>query len=252
MLFVFAWGLGVLLIVLGTFSGAVKALPRSGAWMETVERIFGFLLIGAAFYYLRLIIPEGAFIILLGIFLIVAAVFSGGFDKLTFDSSRFQRVRKSFGLIAFIFGVYFLLGYMVNKGFILPPLFTDTNTRIGSVNNAEIHWITNEKEGLEIAKKEGKTAIIDFWASWCSACMELEKITYVDPQVIEESGKFVNIKIDATNAEDPEIKKLWKKYKVVGLPTIVFVNKDGVVLKDKTITGFVDAKKYLQALKSVE
>lgn len=252
MLFVFAWGLGVLLIVLGIFSGAVKALPRSGAWMETVERIFGFLLIGAAFYYLRLIIPEGAFIILLGIFLIVAAVFSGGFDKLTFDSSRFQRVRKSFGLIAFIFGVYFLLGYMVNKGFILPPLFTDTNTRIGSVNNAEIHWITNEKEGLEIAKKEGKTAIIDFWASWCSACMELEKITYVDPQVIEESGKFVNIKIDATNAEDPEIKKLWKKYKVVGLPTIVFVNKDGVVLKDKTITGFVDAKKYLQALKSVE
>ncbi|WP_420886728.1 hypothetical protein [Candidatus Kuenenia stuttgartensis] len=48
------------------------------------------------------------------------------------------------------------------------------------------------------------------------------------------------------------MKKLWKKYKVVGLPTIVFVNKDGVVLKDKTITGFVDAKKYLQALKSVE
>ncbi|MCR4292972.1 MAG: thioredoxin fold domain-containing protein, partial [Candidatus Kuenenia sp.] len=252
MLFVFAWGLGVLLIVLGTFSGAVKALPRSGAWMETVERIFGFLLIGAAFYYLRLIIPEGAFIILLGIFLIVAAVFSGGFDKLTFDSSRFQRARKSFGLIAFIFGVYFLLGYMVNKGFILPPLFTDTNTRIGSVNNAEIHWITNEKEGLEIAKKEGKTAIIDFRASWCSACMELEKITYVDPRVIEESRKFVNIKIDATNAEDPEIKELWKKYKIVGLPTIVFVNKEGVVLRDKTITGFVDAKKYLQALKSVE
>lgn len=109
MLFVFAWGLGVLLIVLGTFSGAVKALPRSGAWMETVERIFGFLLIGAAFYYLRLIIPEGAFITLLGIFLIVVSVFSGGFDKLTFDSSRFQRTRKSFGLLAFIFGVYFYL-----------------------------------------------------------------------------------------------------------------------------------------------
>ncbi|MCF6149901.1 MAG: protein-disulfide reductase DsbD [Candidatus Kuenenia sp.] len=252
MLFVFAWGLGVILIVLGTFSGAVRALPKSGSWMETVERIFGFLLIGAALYYLRLIIPQGAFIIILGVFLIVIAVFSGGFDRLIFDSSHFQRARKSFGLIAFIFGAYFLIGYLISKGFIVPPLFTSTTIQTAGVHKEEIQWVTNEKEGLERARKEGKAAIIDFWATWCSACMELEKITYVDSRVIEESKKFVNIKIDSTNSDDPEIKKLWKKYQIVGLPTILFVNKDGKVLKDKTITGFVNPEKYLRILKSVE
>ena len=56
MLFVFAWGLGVILIVLGTFSGAIKAMPKSGTWMVTVERIFGIILLGAALYYARFII----------------------------------------------------------------------------------------------------------------------------------------------------------------------------------------------------
>ncbi|MDR4507919.1 MAG: sulfite exporter TauE/SafE family protein [Candidatus Brocadiaceae bacterium] len=113
MLFVFAWGLGVLLIVLGTFSGAIRALPKSGGWMETVERIFGLLLIGAALYYLSFIIPESAFIIILSVFLIVTAVFFGGFDRLTHESTNFQRAKRSFGLIAFIFGAYFLVGHLM-------------------------------------------------------------------------------------------------------------------------------------------
>ena len=95
-------------------------------------------------------------------------------------------------------------------------------------------------------------AIIDFWASWCAACMEFEKLTYADPEVIKESKRFVNIKIDSTKTDDPKIKQLWNKYGVVGLPTIVFVNKDGNVLKDKTITGFVNPREFLRIIKSLE
>jgi len=251
MLFVFAWGLGVILIVLGTFSGAVKSLPKSGVWMQTVERMFGLLLIGAALYYLRLIIPQGIFIIILGLFLIVVAVFSGGFDRLTHESTVFQRVRKSFGLVAFIFGMYFLVGLLITKGFILPSLFSTTTTTHSTATQEEINWILSEEKGLKKAKEEGKVAIIDFWASWCSACMELEEKTYTDPGVIRESKKFVNIKIDCTNSNDPKIKKLWKKYNVVGLPTILFVDNDGTVMKDKTITGFVNADKYLDILRDI-
>ncbi|MDO8141225.1 MAG: protein-disulfide reductase DsbD [Candidatus Brocadiales bacterium] len=251
MLFVFAWGLGILLIVLGTFSGAIKALPKSGVWMETVERIFGLLLIGAALYYLRLIISESAFVIIMGLFLIVTAVFSGGFDRLTHESTNFQRARRAFGLIAFIFGAYFLVGHLIIKGFILPPLSTTTPAQ--SVTTQEkITWIVSEEEGLRQAKREDKAAMIDFYASWCAACMEFEKITYADPEVIKELKKFVNIKIDCTNTNDPKIKQLWDKYKVVGLPTIVFVGKDGIVLKDKTITGFVNPTEFLHIVKSLE
>lgn len=251
MLFVFAWGLGVLLIVLGTFSGAIKSLPKSGGWMETVERIFGLLLIGAALYYLRFIISESAFIIILGLFLIVTAVFSGGFDLLTHESTTFQRAKRAFGIIVFIFGAYFLVGHLMIKGFILPPF--STTTPVQSVTAQEkIDWVTSEEEGLRQAKSSGKVAMIDFYASWCAACMEFEKLTYTDPEVIKESKRFVNVKIDCTNSNDPKIKQLWDKYGVVGLPTIVFVGRDGNVLMDKTITGFINPKEFLRIIKSLE
>jgi thiol:disulfide interchange protein DsbD len=250
MLFVFAWGLGVLLIVLGTFSGAIKSLPKSGGWMETVERIFGLLLIGAALYYLRLIISESAFIIILGLFLIITAVFSGGFDRLTHESTNFHRARKAFGLIVFIFGTYFLVGHLMIKGLILPP-FSATTPAQSVTTQEKINWVVSEEEGLKQARMEGKPAMIDFWASWCAACMEFEKITYTDPEVIKELKKFVNIKIDCTNTSDPKIKQLWEKYGIVGLPTIVFVNKDGTVDSDKTITGFVNAQEFLRILQGL-
>ena len=251
MLFVFACGLGVLLIVLGTFSGAIKALPKSGGWMETVERIFGLLLIGAALYYLRFILSESAFVITLGIFLIVTAVFSGGFDRLTHESTVFQRAKRTFGIIAFIFGAYFLVGHLLIKGFILPP-FQTTTAVSSAVAKEKIVCVLSEEEGLRQAKAEGKMATIDFWAEWCAACKEFEKYTYTDPDVIRESRRFVNIKIDCTNANDPKIKQLWDKYGVVGLPTIVFINKDGTIARDKTITGFVNAKEFLQILRGLE
>ena len=250
MLFVFAWGLGVLLIVLGTFSGAIKALPKSGVWMETVERIFGLLLIGAALYYLRLIISESAFIIILGLFLIITAVFSGGFDRLTHESASFQRAKKAFGLIAFIFGTYFLVGHLMIKGFILPP-FSATTPAQSVTTQEKINWVVSEEEGLRQARMEGKPAMIDFWASWCAACMEFEKITYANPEVMKELKKFVNIKIDCTNTNDPKIKQLWEKYGIVGLPTIAFINKDGTVVSDKTITGFINAEEFLRSLRSL-
>ena len=52
LLFVFAFGMGTLLILVGTFAGLIAALPRSGAWMTVITRVFGVILIGAAEYFL--------------------------------------------------------------------------------------------------------------------------------------------------------------------------------------------------------
>ena len=52
LLFVFAFGMGTLLIIVGTFAGVIAALPQSGAWMTKIKFISGMLLIGAAEYFL--------------------------------------------------------------------------------------------------------------------------------------------------------------------------------------------------------
>jgi thiol:disulfide interchange protein len=51
-LFVFAFGMGALMIALGTFSGALAALPRSGEWMVRVKKTFGAIMIVIAEYLL--------------------------------------------------------------------------------------------------------------------------------------------------------------------------------------------------------
>lgn len=50
LLFTFGYGVGFLMILLGTFTGLLSSLPKSGVWLERVKKSFGWLLIFAAEY----------------------------------------------------------------------------------------------------------------------------------------------------------------------------------------------------------
>lgn len=52
LLFAFSLGMGVLLVVVGTFSGMAVSLPKPGKWMVGVKKILGLLMVGLAAYYL--------------------------------------------------------------------------------------------------------------------------------------------------------------------------------------------------------
>jgi thiol:disulfide interchange protein DsbD len=52
LLFVFALGMGVLPVLLGTFSGILAGLPKSGRWLLRIQRAFGVLMILAGGYFL--------------------------------------------------------------------------------------------------------------------------------------------------------------------------------------------------------
>ena len=52
LLFVFSIGMGTLLIIVGTFTGLIASMPKSGDWMKKINYVFGFILIGAGEYFL--------------------------------------------------------------------------------------------------------------------------------------------------------------------------------------------------------
>jgi|SRR2546427_2054589 len=52
LLFTFAFGLGFLLLLLGTFAGALASLPKAGSWMVTIKKVFGFGMILVGEYFL--------------------------------------------------------------------------------------------------------------------------------------------------------------------------------------------------------
>jgi len=52
LLFTFALGMGLILIAVGTFTGLISSMPKSGKWLNLVKKIFGFILIGCAEYFI--------------------------------------------------------------------------------------------------------------------------------------------------------------------------------------------------------
>jgi thioredoxin:protein disulfide reductase len=65
---------------------------------------------------------------------------------------------------------------------------------------------------------------IDFYATWCTPCRELDDITFHHPEVVQLAGRdFVMIKVDLTQKGNQVHQRLLSQYK--GLPTVVFLDR---------------------------
>ncbi|MNL37632.1 Thiol:disulfide interchange protein DsbD precursor [compost metagenome] len=106
-----------------------------------------------------------------------------------------------------------------------------------------LNWQPYSEAAVVQAAKDRKPVIIDFWADWCAACHELEEKTFTDPRIRALAANFVLLKFDATKTT-PELKALKEKYSIMGLPTLIFYNPNGVWIDALTLTQFEDAKNF--------
>jgi thiol:disulfide interchange protein DsbD len=100
------------------------------------------------------------------------------------------------------------------------------------------------------ALAEKRPMLIDFTAAWCIACKELDKHTFSDRAVIDESERFIAVKVDATNDDEPEAAGAQRDYQVRGLPTVILVDSRG--REAKRYTDFIPASTLLPALRAVD
>ena len=114
-----------------------------------------------------------------------------------------------------------------------------------------VQWKKFTPELIEEAKKQGKPIVIDFYADWCAACLELDELTFTEDIVIQKSKNFVMLKVDATSPTD-KVQTITKKYKVYGLPTILFIDRNGQVREDLTLTGFEEAQDFIERMNQVD
>jgi thiol:disulfide interchange protein DsbD len=235
-LFVFALGLGALYMILATFSSAIGKLPKSGTWMESVKRFFGFVLLLMAIYFLRTILPTSTTALLTALLLLAFGVFGGGLDRLSAESTFFPRLKKFLGVLAFLVGIYLLLGMMISQGFILEPASRWLGN-VGTVGATEDHqlipWGTDLETGLTRAESEGKPVLIDTWATWCVNCKVLEKKTFGNPTVASAAERFVPIKVQLEKSDTPITKDFMQRFGLrhYSLPTTLLIDSRGQVRK---------------------
>lgn len=243
-LFFYALGLGLIFIVLGLSNQFSKFLPRSGMWMNSMKFILGTLMLGAFYYYLDLLFPIRWYDGALGIGLVIVASVYGAFIPSN-GKSPAQHVRKGVMQAVLFVGI----GYIALAVFDLRPYLRNRMISGDSLNQTSqaLQWQPYSAAAVAQAAKDRKPVIIDFWADWCAACHELEEQTFTDPRIRALASNFVLLKFDATKTT-PELKALKEKYSIMGLPTLIFYNQNGVWIDALTLTQFEDAKKFEQRL----
>lgn len=234
LLFTFSLGLGLLFLLIGTFAGAIQALPRAGSWMEMVKKSFGWILLAGALYMLRLTLPPMIYLGSWAALLITFSVFTGAFDALTDEATAKQRLGKAFTLMVFVLG-----------GILLFKAVNPNGGTAATAELSELEWRVNEEEqALAEAEASGKPVLIDVYADWCVACVELDEKTWVVPSVQERVDEFVRLKLDFTK-ETPWVTEMKKKYRITGMPTVILRNDGQEVTR---FTGFKPADDFIALL----
>ena len=121
-------------------------------------------------------------------------------------------------------------------------LYTTSN---GEVEPVKFHRIESLQE-LEqaLANNPHKLAMLDLYADWCVACKEFEKYTFRHEKVQQAFNNLLLLQVDMTQNGE-ENKAIMERYQVLGLPTILFLDKAGNELANSRVTGFMDAPTFL-------
>ncbi|WP_395403200.1 protein-disulfide reductase DsbD [Pseudoduganella sp. UC29_106] len=234
-LFSMAVGMSVPLILVGVSAGAL--IPRAGAWMDSVKKFFGVLLLAMAWWLVSPVLPA--------VVQMVGWTLLGLGYGVYLLRQRGTLLPKVIGAVFVIFGTVQLVGVATGGRDALAPLShltgsADRHMKFARIkNSAELDAI--------LANTGGKTVLLDFYADWCVSCKEMEKLTFVEPVIQQKLANTITLQIDVT-ANNEDDKAMLKRFGLFGPPGIILFNAQGQEIPASRVIGFQDSGKFLKSL----
>jgi thioredoxin-related protein len=128
----------------------------------------------------------------------------------------------------------------------------------GEGSAAENDWLSFG-EGIELAEREQKPVVIDFYTSWCRWCKVMDEKTFSDPEVAAYlSEHFVSIRLNAESRTEKFSFKgreytpveLTRAFGVRGFPSLAYLDRDGELIT--IVPGFVPKDTFLPFLHYIQ
>lgn len=247
-LFSLSMGMGAPLLLIGASAG--KFLPKAGSWMDAVKAVFGVLLLGLAIWLLERVTPAAFTMALWAALIIVSAIYMGAVDSLKEGSSGWKKLWKGLGVLLLIYGIIILLGLASGNRNVFQPLkglgaISSSNSHVEHLAFTQIKGVEGLNAELEKAKKAGKPVMLDFYADWCVSCKEMESFTFSDPKVKNALDDVVLLQADVTPNDELDT-ALYKHFGIIGPPSIMFFDTDGVERRNYRVVGFMKADQFAQ------
>jgi thiol:disulfide interchange protein DsbD len=238
-LFAMAVGMSVPLILVGASAGAL--LPKAGKWMDAVKRFFGVLMLAMALWLVSPVLPP--VVQMMG----WAALFVGYGMYLLLNGGKW--LAKALGVVAVALGLLQLGGVVTGGRDPLAPLAHVTGSQDNHLTFQRIKTVA-QLDAL-LAQTGGKTVMLDFYADWCVSCKEMEKLTFIEPQVQARLANTILLQVDVT-ANDADDKAMLKRFGLFGPPGIIFFDAQGREIAGSRVIGYQNAGKFLQSLERLK
>lgn len=240
-LYALSLGMGLPLLLLGTSGG--KLLPKAGAWMDVIKQLFGFALLAVPILLLsRLWNDQVTTLTWLCWGLLLCGYL--------YHHNQHQPHSVARSVRGFVLLLAMISAVVVGKDLLQPATPAAVTADAGQTAPQFIRIKTlNDLKG-QLAAARGKPVLLDLYADWCVACKEFEHKTFSDPAVRERFGQMVLLQADVTANDDADI-ELLNSLNVLGLPTLIFFDREGKELTGQRVTGFMGPIPFAKHLEMV-
>ena len=259
-LFVMSLGMGAPLLVVGSSAG--RWLPKAGPWMDAVKQAFGVLMLAVAAWVLTRIVPDKFDLLLFAVPVFAAAIVlwniaARGMPKRLKEragSAATTALRPRFGhsialVAAVLMGLYGATLIVGASRGAVNPLQPLTRAPAGEdLAFRSVSSLAQLDREVQAAAAQGHPVMLDFYADWCTSCLEMQHYTFPDPSVRAALNGAVLLRADVTanNADD---QALLHQFQIYGPPTIAFYDGKGHEQRQFRVVGFMKANQFATLVK---